>query len=396
VTRRVLVTDGQERAALAVTRSLGAAGHRVFVAATRRRSIAGVSRHTTRQFQLPDSLLEPDGFLEGVRAVVIEHEIDTVVPISDASLMVLLAHRRVFGQVLLPFPSLETFQAVSDKERVLQVARTLGIATPQQVVASGPEQVLGQLGNLTFPVIAKPARSTVVGERDASKFVVHQIRTEEDLVDLTNTLPAHAYPLLLQERIVGEGTGVFVLIWGGKLLATAGHRRLREKPPAGGVSVYRESIVPDPDLLDRSIALLHKFGWEGVAMVEYKQQTSSGRLYLMEVNGRFWGSLQLAIDAGVDFPVLLLNAALGFGSPQGGVTCAPGLASRWWWGDVDHLMAVLRKSRHELALPPSAPSRWQAVTAFLKATGAQERCEVMRRDDWRPFLQESADWLRGR
>ena len=68
------------------------------------------------------------------------------------------------------------------------------------------------------------------------------------------------------------------------------------------MSVYRESVAADPDLVRRSRALLDAFGWCGVAMVEYKLDERTGTPYLMEVNGRFWGSLQLAIDAGVDFP----------------------------------------------------------------------------------------------
>ena len=46
----------------------------------------------------------------------------------------------------------------------------------------------------------------------------------------------------------------------------------------------------------------------GVAMVEYRYDPASRRYVFMEINGRFWGSLQLAIDAGVDFPALLVAA----------------------------------------------------------------------------------------
>jgi len=42
-----------------------------------------------------------------------------------------------------------------------------------------------------------------------------------------------------------------------------------------------------------------------VAMAEFKINPNGGDVKLMEVNGRFWGSLPLAIKAGVDFPYLL-------------------------------------------------------------------------------------------
>ena len=56
-----------------------------------------------------------------------------------------------------------------------------------------------------------------------------------------------------------------------------------EKPPSGGVSVYRESMVPDPALLSQSLALVKRLGWQGVCMVEYKVESSTGTPYLMEV-----------------------------------------------------------------------------------------------------------------
>src|SRR5678815_1154177 len=89
------------------------------------------------------------------------------------------------------------------------------------------------------------------------------------------------------------------------------HRRIREKPPSGGVSVLSESVAADPETVRKSLALLSALDWNGTAMVEYKQDRVTGQRYLMEINGRFWGSLQLAIDAGVDFPALLVAAALG-------------------------------------------------------------------------------------
>lgn len=115
----------------------------------------------------------------------------------------------------------------------------------------------------------------------------------------------------------------------------------------------------------------------------------------MEVNGRLWGSLQLAIDAGVDFPVLA--ASLARGEPVEPVEVyRVGVRSRWWWGDVDHLVARLRHSPTWLGLPPGAPSRWQTVCDFLHVWRSADRLEVWDADDPLPFLRETIDWFRGR
>jgi predicted ATP-grasp superfamily ATP-dependent carboligase len=109
----------------------------------------------------------------------------------------------------------------------------------------------------------------------------------------------------------------------------------------------------------------------------------------MEINGRFWGSLQLAIDAGVDFPSLLVDCALDR-CRESVPAYRAGVRGRWWWGDVDHLVARLRRSATDLSLPPDAPSRTRAIRDFFR-TGARDA--VFRLADPVPFLVETAQWF---
>jgi predicted ATP-grasp superfamily ATP-dependent carboligase len=199
--------------------------------------------------------------------------------------------------------------------------------------------------------------------------------------------------VLLQQRVIGPGVGVFLLLWDGELVATFAHRRLREKPPSGGVSVYRESIVVEQSLVDRSLALLEKLGWRGVAMIEFKIDEATGTPFIMEINGRFWGSLQLAIDAGVDFPSLLLARARGeqVFAPS---TYKVGIRSRWEWGGIDYVLARLRHSDRKLSLPHGAPSRVRAILGGLVPWRPGDRLEVFRLNDLAPFLRETAQYFR--
>ncbi|MDQ3518433.1 MAG: ATP-grasp domain-containing protein, partial [Gemmatimonadota bacterium] len=227
------------------------------------------------------------------------------------------------------------------------------------------------------------------------KLAVRHAATRLQLEDEIRALDPAAYPVLVQQRIVGPGVGIFLLLWNGELIATFSHRRLREKPPAGGVSVYRESIAANPALVARSRALLGLFAWRGVAMIEYKLDAATGTPYLMEVNGRFWGSLQLAIDAGVDFPVLLTQAALDE-RPTPVSHYKTGVRSRWWWGDVDHLMARLRRTDVELSLPPGLPGRLGTLRDFFTLWRPGDRNEVLRFGDPAPFIRETIEWMHRR
>jgi predicted ATP-grasp superfamily ATP-dependent carboligase len=392
VSRRVLVTDGGERAALAVVRSLAAAGHVVGVGSPRAPSLAGASRGCAAEHRVPDALAEPDAFAAAVGALCTAHGIEAVIPITEAAALALLPARARPPGVVIPMPPLDVFRAACDKRLVARAAAEAGIAVPRQVVVERREERMG-IGpaDVPFPVVLKPARSVVEGDGGRGKTrVVHAadwVRMQAALADL----PRAAYPVLVQQRVRGPGTGVFLLMWDGRVRALFAHRRLREKPPSGGVSVYRESVAPDPSLVAGAEALLRRLEWQGVAMVETKTDASSGVPYLMEVNGRFWGSLQLAVDSGVDFPALLLDAA--FGAPAAPPPpWRPGVRSRWEWGEVDHLLARLRRSREALDLPPDAPGRGRALLDFL-AVRRGDRREVFRWRDPAPAFRETLDWL---
>jgi predicted ATP-grasp superfamily ATP-dependent carboligase len=387
----VIVTDGEQRAALAVVRSLGRAGWRVGVCSSRRHALAGASRFARWQTQVADPLAEPAAFVSDLAELTRRRGADAVVPVSEASLLAALPERQRLAPAIIPFPGADCFRRISDKAAVTEAARAVGIRVPRQVRLDAPAPVR----DLRFPVVVKPTRS--VGEANGRRVktgVRHAADAARLEVELAALDPA-AFPVLVQERVVGPGAGVFLLLVEGQLLASFAHRRLREKPPAGGVSVLRESVRLDAELLDRSRALLRALGYEGLAMVEYKIEAATGVPWIMEINGRFWGSLQLAIDAGVDFPRLLVAAAMGQ-RPAPVTSYRIGVRSRWGWGDVDHLLAMWRRSRAALALPPDAPGRWATLWGFLRAFGPRTREEVLRFDDPVPFARETLDWVRRR
>lgn len=392
----ILVTDGEQRASLAAVRSLGRAGHTVYSCSARPRSLAGASRYCRKHFVTPDPLRAPEEFVAAIQQLASECSVDVVLPITEPALLALLPRRGDFPGVTIPFVDVERFRRICDKAAVMESARNLGIGVPAQTRIETPADVAAFLnGPIRYPLVLKPSRSVSEQGGSLAKTSVMHIPTEEALRAALDGLPAGVYPILAQARIVGPGVGVFLLLWDGEVRAAFSHRRIREKPPAGGVSVYRESYPLDAQLLEHSRALLGDFSWEGVAMVEYKIDATSGTPYIMEINGRFWGSLQLAIDAGVDFPSLLVASALGE-SPQPVQSYRTGVRSRWTWGEIDHLLARFRRSREELSLTADAPGRARSLVNFLRSFGPGNRDEVFQPSDPRPALRETLTWFRGR
>jgi predicted ATP-grasp superfamily ATP-dependent carboligase len=387
----VLVTDGEQRSALAVVRSLGRAGYPVHVCSTSGRSIAGASRYCREEFAIADPLNQPDQFAAEASELARRLEAGLVIPISEAALLA-LASSEMATRGLIPFPPLERVLDICDKARVLSLASQVGIRVPSQDVLQSGDVARYDPAGLSYPVVLKPSRSVNQSGGQRVKLGVLHAADAGEFRRALDRIPAAGFPVLVQQRIVGPGIGIFLLLWNGDVIAQFAHRRLREKPPSGGVSVYRESIVPDPDLLQKSRALLERLGLCGVAMIEYKVDQSSGLPYLMEINGRFWGSLQLAVDSGVDFPRLLAECAAGKPPAPVGEYRA-GVRSRWWWGDVDHCLAMLRRSRRALSLPPESPGRAGTMLEFLKLWRPGDRNEILQWSDPRPFLRETVLWF---
>jgi predicted ATP-grasp superfamily ATP-dependent carboligase len=385
---RVLVLDANQRSALAITRSLGRhAGITVLTADTTPRALAGVSRFSSGYRQYPSPAHDPVAFIAWLAATVDLEAITHLFPATEVSSYTCLMHRERLGACKLPFAALETVQRLADKCRLMALAEELGIPHPPSLRIEDSRSVdLDQIG--PYPVVLKPCYSQIWQGRAWLSSSVHVAHSAEEFRQLTGTLPyLRDHPFLVQDFIPGAGAGVFALYREGTAVNFFAHRRLREKPPSGGVSVLSESTSLDPRMLELSRRLLDRARWHGVAMVEFRV-TPAGEPSLMEVNPRFWGSLQLAIDCGIDFPHLL------FEHSEGRDACAPadyptGRRLRWLLGDLDSLYLYLRDGHCH-----SKRDKLARVLAFLQPHLASTRHEVNRFGDLGPARFELVQYFR--
>jgi predicted ATP-grasp superfamily ATP-dependent carboligase len=132
---------------------------------------------------------------------------------------------------------------------------------------------------------------------------------------------------VVQEYVPGELHDVCLLFNRGEPRAVLTQRRVLMYPRDGGVGVVNETTA-ERDLCEPAIALLRALDWHGPAQVEFKRDSRDGRPKLIEVNGRFWGTLDLSIRAGVNFPLLAARLAAA-----GEVEPAPPyrVGLRYWW-----------------------------------------------------------------
>ncbi len=380
---KILVTDGNNRAALAITRSLGKEGYKVIVGAEDQPCLASVSRFCGKSFTYPSPENAPVSFTAKIKEITENEKPDVLLPVSEITTLMIMEEKEDLEKVCsIPFSSFSSVDRAANKFEVIKLAQKIGISIPITFFLENPQDLKTQCSFVeknNFPIVIKPSRSRISNVDGWRTTAVKYANDYNELKSIINNMPDDSYPLLLQERIYGPGVGVFACFNHGKMIAAFSHRRLREKPPSGGVSVLRESIPVNNGLKSRSEKLLKELGWRGVAMVEFKLDNRTGDFKLMEVNGRFWGSLQLAIDAGVNFPLLAVKVASGEKiTPV--MDYKIGVKTRWFWGDVDALLSRLLKPADHLKLPKGFPGRLKYLCYFLKFWGKNLHYEILKMD----------------
>lgn len=384
----VLVTDAGRGSAICVIRSLGRAGYRVLAVDDQPTSLGFRSRYVQRSFVVPAPREHPDAFVAAMQRIVMQEKVDLVVPVTDLAIQPLAAARRSFAaKTRIAMPDDAALHLVTNKSKTLELATSLGIPVPETRRVDSIEEALAAARDWGWPLVLKPQASHKLD--DASGIESFQVTYAENPTDLEHKLARFAgrCSVLLQRYCPGAGLGVELLMSQGRPLAAFAHQRRREIPLSGGASSYRESVALDPQLLAWSVRLLQEMKWTGLAMVEFKVGTD--RDELMEVNGRIWGSLPLAVASGVDFPALLARLLL-----QGDAGIAPqidgsyrhGLRCRDLQKDLLWIAAVLaRQRRYDFC---RLPTRARALRALLGMANPRRKFDLLVWDDPLPGLAE--------
>jgi predicted ATP-grasp superfamily ATP-dependent carboligase len=393
----VLVTDGECRSALAAVRSLARAGCRTIVAGSDPRAIAFNSKHCSKSVRVPDPLVDGGRYQEEILRTAAAEEVDFIFPMTEPSIYLLNPVRERFGpRTVLACPPEDTFNRIADKAALFRLAEKLGIPAPPTIYLEGPGDLADAKRKIRgYPVVVKPARSRIPTANGFLTASVAYAAGEADLERLYERRQALRHPSLVQELIVGPGTGLFTLFDRDRSLALFAHRRLLEKPPAGGVSVVSESVALDPEMVGAAEKLLAAFAFSGVAMVEFKRDLRDGKAKLMEINGRFWGTLQLAIACGVDFPALLLAFLRGekAQAPAGGYRVGHKL--KWFFGILDHLLIRCWSGCSGAGPVVSLPPKTRALRHLVNLFEKNASCDVFDPRDPAPFWREARSYLAG-
>jgi len=378
----ILVLDADGRVGLACLQSLGPLGHHVHVGVRKLGSATERSRWCRRVHAQPAATPVATG-VAWLTELDARFRFTMIVAATEASLRWLRAlpeDHPVRRKAVLPSDA--ALDAALDKASTIALARELGLPVPAarelpQVDAiadddAGPVAIEDDRFEIDgvahgYPRVLKPVRSKVVIGTRLASLAVAVVHDAEERAATLDTLRAFT-PVQEQAWVPGRGVGVEVLYERGRMAWHFVHERLHEWPLTGGASTLRRAGGPEPELVEMTRRLLDRLQWHGVAMVEWRRD-DQGRVHLMEINPRLWGSLPLTIAAGVDMPRGLL--ALAQGEPL--APHAPwrvGFTARNLSEDLQWFIDNLRADRRNPLLLTESP--WRAALGWLRVLVGRE------------------------
>ncbi len=315
--KHVLVDEAEHNIGIGVIRSLGRAGYRVTACSSDPHALGFSSRFATRAEVCP-SPFQRQEFLRWLDGTIEAQSIDTI--IATEGLLTAIQPRYSSYAHLLPY-GVDHNVLYSAISKYRLVGGFLDPAAPAELQQHIPPSLLvdstrsaptdEQLRGLRLPLYVKTDfLSSPVGAHSR----VHRLHDYAAVSDLLATLRTSYDHFLVQGHVEGVGVGVFFVVRNGRVLARFMHRRLHEVPHTGGVSSYRRSWWHDAIHAD-ACARIHHLRWEGPVMLEYRWDPRTDAFHLIELNCRFWGSLHLALHAGVDFPRILVDSMHGHVDP---------------------------------------------------------------------------------
>lgn len=297
---RVLVTDGTMKKALAVVRAISDEASTIGVSSQYFYSTACLSRHADLRHRVPDR--SPDALVARYNEIISTHEYDYLLPVGGQTFEIVSARRDDLHVPLHPIlPSHDALMTAIRKAQTYAAGERGGIPVAPWASLTSSADLEKTESTVGFPAVLK------TGVETEPRFV-EVVRSLKELRDAYAAYTRnHESDPIVQSFLPGESRGCFCLFLNGRLAGWYTHRRIREFPPRGGASACAQSEL-DEELRQYSEDLLTALDWHGVAMVEFKED-SGGTPHLIEINPKFWGSLDLGVASGMNFPAALLSYA---------------------------------------------------------------------------------------
>ena len=301
-----MTEDAPAYAVLAGVRALRAAGYEPWVAVTGRDAYSLRSRARAGVVEVPDPALDRDGYVAALGRVAQRLEVAAVLPGTEVALVALSAARESFAPgIALGTADPEMVRRATDKLELEPLAAAAGLATPHTMLTTRAE--LESDGPVALPAVVKAQRTrTPTEEGGFAGSPVRRVTTPAELRQAVAAVPGDV--AVVQPALDGQLTAVCGVAWRGEVIAASHQVARRIFPPGAGISAFAETVPADPTLEAGVVRLIAELRWSGIFQAQFVR--SSGTSYLIDLNPRMYGSLALAVAAGLNLPAIWADLLL--------------------------------------------------------------------------------------
>ena len=302
----VLVLDPWSRSSLAACRALGRReAFKVGVAGSGTHGMAAgpaaISRYASWYDRLPDHNGPADEFASAMERLIAKRGYDVVISTTDST----LARLATVSLSVPTFPNVgRAFSVLADKAGLADLCATVGVPYPRTFSPRTDDEVRTAVDELGPPVVVKSSRSAEAGSLAVSGASGARVCHDRDeAVSAVRLLTAAGLRPIVQSRVrSADKLNAVVIRNNGAGEYRYAHRVLRETPISGGIGVALQTISAEAgpgaeaaDILER---VCDAAGYTGLAQAEFYRSADDGRLYILDVNPRLWGSTWFAEKLG--------------------------------------------------------------------------------------------------
>jgi len=296
--KKILIATADFKKSYPVIKSVSRSGYKPIVVVHRKMSWPSFSKYVYKRFKVANPYLNEKKYALQIAKIAMDENVSMIIPVGFIDNLVLAKYQDFFRNIILPIPSYESIKRVSNKANLGEIFSKIGIKYPKTIIFDPAD--LEAINQLAFPLVSK-------GISDAS--TPFYLFNKHHLSRLLKENNNKNEKTILQQFIAGNGHGYFAIAKNGEVYLEFCHKRIIEARPSGGPSITA-CVYHDDELIKIGRKIIKEIEWTGVLMVEFKKDYETGEYFLIEINPKFWGSLELPISYGVDFVGALIKIFL--------------------------------------------------------------------------------------
>ncbi|MGF1554767.1 ATP-grasp domain-containing protein [Paucihalobacter sp.] len=299
----ILIPDGSSSWALHVVNCLSKfKDYKLYVLSHKKNTPLKYSRHTFSfsTYDFTDEIY----WVNTINNFIEEHQINVILPIAEPEMIRILKFRSQLNDSVrvIPLPTLQSYETAIDKRNLSKFLSQKAIPHPVSYEFKNLTDFQRLKQSLKFPILLKPTNQK--GGNGILRF--NNLTNLETYFESNNEFAN----VFLQNYIHGFDIDCSVLCEHGEILAhTIQKGFIQGKNPYGPQTGLE--FVKNNELFKVVHKLMMKLNWSGIAHIDLRFDENENNYKVIEVNARFWDSLEASKSVGVNFPELAIKMALG-------------------------------------------------------------------------------------